>query len=67
MSVQNDAFEEPFQASVNGPVVVILGPDSVAVALTPEAIFKSLDGLRTAAEQALANREAGIGVEDLDD
>ena len=59
-SPHEDPFDEPFEATVNGPVVVVTGLDAVAVSMTPEAVLDSLDKLRAAAEAALRNRALGI-------
>jgi hypothetical protein len=64
MNIQDDSFSEPFKATVNGPVVVITGVNSVALSMKPEAVFASLEPLRIAAEEALRNRRMGVQPQD---
>jgi hypothetical protein len=60
MNIPDDAYDHPFTAAVNGPVVVVMGVDGVAVSMTPEAVLASLERLRSAAEEALGNRRLGL-------
>jgi hypothetical protein len=46
-------YSEPFRVVVEGAAVVILGPNAVAVALTPEAALQSARNLEAAARQAI--------------
>lgn len=45
-------------ASAEEGVVILDGPDGVAVTFTAEAATETADSLRTAAEQALSQRNA---------
>ena len=65
MEIPDDSFKNPFQVAVNGPVVVIVGDDSVAMSMSPEAVLASLEPLRVAAEEALRNRGAGIAATEI--
>ncbi|HEX8570456.1 MAG TPA: hypothetical protein VF699_11110 [Caulobacteraceae bacterium] len=57
---QSEPVSTPFTVAVNGPVVVVTGEYGVAIGMSPEAVLESLEPLRAAAEEALANRENGI-------
>ena len=52
------AFDEPLTVQVTEGEVVITGPGSVAVSLTPSAAAESAKVLARAAEQALRPRQA---------
>ena len=56
----HDAFDQPLQAkAVEGEVYVRSpGCNFVQVAMTPEAILSSLNGMRTAAYEAIAQSAA---------
>jgi hypothetical protein len=46
------ALDEPMSAQALDGEVVVLGPDGVAVSLTPEAAERSADRLKAAAAEA---------------
>jgi hypothetical protein len=48
----SDAFSEPMHMVVTDGAVVILGPDGIAVALTPDAAEESARRLLAAAAEA---------------
>lgn len=56
---QSDPVDVPLEAMVNGPIVVITGEYGVALGMTPEAVLQSVEIMRTAAEEAIRNRERG--------
>jgi hypothetical protein len=55
------AYDEPLNATANGPVVVVWGEQGVDIGLTPEAALDSAAAITAAAQQALRNREDGQG------
>lgn len=54
----SDAFREPMRLMVAEGAVVILGPDALAAAFTPEAAEESAQRLLEAAAEARNSRPA---------
>lgn len=52
--------EDAGKASAEDGVVILDGPDGVAVTMTAEAAARTADSLHEAASQALAQRDRGI-------
>lgn len=50
--VVSEAFDEPMTVTAVDGEVVVLGPDAIAAALTPDAAEESARRLMTAAEEA---------------
>lgn len=48
-----EVFDEPSKAEVAQGVVIVTGPDSVDVAMTPTAALRSAERISTAAVEAL--------------
>lgn len=61
MSTLRPAFKEPMTVMVVDGEIVVLGPDAVAVSITPEAAEESGRRLMAAAETVVQSRsEAGF-------
>jgi hypothetical protein len=52
----DDLYDQPLDMSVFRGAVVLMGPNGVHLAMTPDAAERSADLLRQAAEQARAER-----------
>jgi hypothetical protein len=59
-----DAFQEPIYLVVSDGAVVILGPDGLAAALTPDAAEESGRRLLAAAEEARRTKDEQPSGED---
>jgi len=60
-------YEEPLHVSTCGDAVVILGPNAVAISMTPEAAERSARALQVAAKQVRARMSGRPDAEQMGD